>query len=150
MRRILGVDPGSVTAAIALVAPTGSVVADVPVVGKRIHAAELARILRDWRPDCAAVELVGSFPGQGIASAFNFGFGAGTIAGVLGCLEIPVHYYTPSVWKRHYNLVGKKDDRDAGRRRAIELFPSVTGLDRVKDGNRADALLIAAFHRSCA
>jgi len=145
---VLGVDPGSVSGAIALLAPTGAVVADIPTMSKRVNAAELARLLRDWRPTCAAVELVGSFPGQGISSAFNFGFGAGTIAGVLGALEIPVNYYTPSVWKRHYNLVGKREDKDAGRQMAIQLFPSVTGLERVKDGGRADALLIAAFHRS--
>jgi len=123
-------------------------VADIPVMSKRVNAAALARLLREWRPDCAAVELVGSFPGQGISSAFNFGHGAGVLAGVLGALEIPTHLYVPTLWKKHYGLAGKRDDKDAGRQRAIELFPAVAGLDRRKDGGRADALLIANYHRS--
>lgn len=145
--RVLGVDPGSVSGAVALLGDGGALVADVPTVSKRVNAAALARLLRDWGPDCAAVELVGSFPGQGIASAFNFGHGAGTIIGVLGALEIPISFYVPSVWKKHYGLVGKRDDPDAGRQRAIELFPTVAGLDLKKHHGRADALLIANFHR---
>ena len=145
--RILGIDPGSVSGALALITDDEIWLRDMPELSKHVNPAELARLLKEWRPDVAAIEQVGAFPGQGISSAFNFGRGYGTAIGVVSCLEIPLHFYAPTVWKKHFGLVGKREDKDAGRVKAIQLYPWVKGLELKKHGNRADALLIATYHQ---
>lgn len=144
-RRIIGIDPGSISGAWALLAPEGVVVGDVPVLGKNVNAPEFARILRALSVDFAVVEDVHSFPGQGVASSFSFGRGLGTILGVVGALEIPMISVSPTKWKKHFGIVGKRDDKDAGRIKAISLFPSAKGLELKKHAGRSDALLLARW-----
>jgi len=43
-------------------------------------------------------------PKQGIASAFLFGVGFGSILSVLQAMHIPIEFVTPVVWKRSYGL----------------------------------------------
>lgn len=146
--RVLGVDPGSISGAIAMITDEQVFLRDMPLISKNVNASELARIIKEWRPDVAAIELVSAFPGQGVSSTFQFGRGFGTAIGVLGALEIPMEFYTPTRWKAFYNLQGKREDKDAGRCKAIELFPWVKGLELKKHSGRADALLIANYHKS--
>ena len=57
----------------------------------RVNAPALAAIIRPsiYGEELKAyVELVGSMPGQGVASMFSFGHSAGVIQGVLGAFEI--------------------------------------------------------------
>jgi crossover junction endodeoxyribonuclease RuvC len=144
--RILGIDPGSISAAAALLTPDKAVVFDVPVVSKNINAGEFARLVRVLNPTCAVIESVSAFPGQGISSAFNFGRGFGTLIGVVQALGIELHFVSPVRWKNHFKLAGKRDDKDAGRQLATQLYPSVTGLELKKHGGRADALLLARYY----
>jgi crossover junction endodeoxyribonuclease RuvC len=141
----MGIDPGSISAAYALLTPDKAIVADVPVVSKNINAAEFARHVHVLNPSCAVIESVSSFPGQGISSAFNFGRGFGTLIGVIQALGIELHFVSPVKWKNHFRLAGKRDDKDAGRQLATQLFPAVTGLELKKHGGRADALLLARY-----
>ena len=127
----------------------GAVVAveDMPAVKvstrNQLDAAELARLVREMKPDLAIIERVGSMPGQGVASTFAFGMATGVAHGVFAALGVPVELVTPQVWKRSLSVPKEKD---ASRLVASRLYPASTALwQRKKDHNRADAVLIATW-----
>lgn len=147
----LGIDPG-LTGALAILNGDGSMhsVEDLPVMmrGKgrvkhELDPAALARLLRPHVADIklAVVEQVGSMPGQGVASVFSMGHTLGVIVGVLQALAVPVRLVAPAVWKR---AAGISADKNLARSEAIRLFPGAP-LERVKDHNRAEALLLARY-----
>jgi hypothetical protein len=80
-------------------------------------------------------------PAQGIASAFQFGVGFGSLLGVLQALHIRIELVTPAVWKRSYGL-GK--DKHASLHKARLLFPTAD-LHLAKHDGRAEALLLAHY-----
>jgi Holliday junction resolvasome RuvABC endonuclease subunit len=141
--KVLGVDPG-VTGAYALLSSGGAVpvVDDLPVVGNQINAGEWRRVLTRLTPDAAVVELVHSMPKQGVASTFRFGMACGIIRGVLLGAGVPIIDVAPTVWKRYFRL---GPDGEQSRALACRRFPSLPGLARKKDHNRAEALLIALW-----
>lgn len=152
MKLILGIDPG-LTGAIALIGPGQKFhsVEDMFVMpnGKKstvknqINSAALATYLRAHRADIAfaVLEQVNTMPGQGIATNGSLMHSLGCIEGVLATLEIPVHMVHPARWKK---ALGLTKDKDSGRTMAQRLFPSAP-LARMKDHNRADALLLAYY-----
>lgn len=142
--RVLGVDPGAVSAAYALIDSDRGVleVDDVPVVDKQVNAAEWAALVKRMKPHEALIEMVGAMPLQGVSSTFRFGVGTGLLRGVLLALEVPLFEATPAKWKRHFSL---DSDAEKSRALAIRLFPSCRGLARKKDHGRAEALLMAQY-----
>jgi crossover junction endodeoxyribonuclease RuvC len=117
-------------------------VEDMPLAGRDVDGAALARIIRRYAPDLAVIEQVSSRPGQGVASTFRFGRAYGTLIGVITALEVPCLFVTPQKWKRHFNL---SSDKEEARAMAIRLWPSSTHFERKKDHNRAEAALIARW-----
>ena len=114
----------------------------------RVNASALAAKIRPYwllnKKIHAYVELVGSMPGQGVASMFSFGHSAGVIQGVLGAFEIPVTMVTPGQWKKRAGLTGQ--DKDASRTLAIQMFPFWRELDKKGAGQAyADAAFIALY-----
>ena len=114
----------------------------------RVNASALAAKIRPYwllnKKLQAYVELVGSMPGQGVASMFSFGHSAGVIQGVLGAFEIPVTMVTPGQWKKRAGLTGQ--DKDASRTLAIQMFPFWRELDQKGAGQAyADAAFIALY-----
>lgn len=148
MSYAIGIDPG-LTGAIALLNDGQYVdVWDMPTMGRgsgtkqQINAAEVGKILRGCPPCVAFIEQVGAMPKQGVSSMFNFGKATGAALGALGALQIPVVEVTPQRWKKQFGLIGK--EKDMARTYCQQLMP-VAPLSRVKDGGRADALLIALY-----
>jgi Holliday junction resolvasome RuvABC endonuclease subunit len=144
--RILGVDPGAVSGAYALLisdpnAVVSPIADDIPVVDRQVNAAEWSRIVMRLKPDIAVVEQVGSMPKQGVASTFRFGMGCGLIRGVLAGAGVPIVSVTPAKWKKHFSL---NSDAEKSRALAIRRFPSAS-LARKKDHGRAEALLMALW-----
>lgn len=152
-RLTLGCDPG-ITGAIAALADGQFIrFIDMPTMLKKtgrheVNAAGLAIQLRELRSLYAtadvqaALEQVGSMPGQGVASSFGFGVSYGILKGVLASLSIPVHDVSPARWKRHLGLIG--EDKDLARTVAIQKFPvAAEYLTRKRDIGRADSLCIA-------
>ena len=156
----IGVDPGK-TGAVALLDSYGALVAihDMPLAGGDVSPHLLAN-LEDWRNnsnpggdfdnpgvgafDVAVIEDVHSMPKQGVASSFGFGRSKGVAEGVFAGAGLRLVYVAPSTWKR---ALGLTKDKDACRRRAIELWPAHCKLfARVKDDGRAEAALIAWWH----
>jgi len=149
---IVGIDPGLSGAIVVLFQGTPVTCARMPTMkmgaANRVNASALAAIikgeLRERYKLHAYVELVGSMPGQGVASMFSFGHSAGVIQGVLGALEIPVTMVTPQSWKKRAGLVGK--DKDASRTLAIQTWPEWRTLDQKGAGQAyADAAFIALY-----
>jgi crossover junction endodeoxyribonuclease RuvC len=152
---VLGCDPG-LTGALALISfgqarPTDRefLVRDMPVVRLRvgkatkatIEPATLADLVRELRPDLAAVERVHAMPGQGVSSMFSFGTSYGMILGVLAALAVPVTLLTPQEWGR---IVRLPRGPDASRQRCTQFFPQhAAQFARKGDHGRSDAALIA-------
>ena len=90
------------------------------------------------------VEQVSAMPGQGVTSMFNFGQSFGVIKGICAALNLPIYFIRPTKWKKHFNLI--KTNKDASRTKVIEVYPEISSkLQRKKDSNRADAILIALY-----
>jgi crossover junction endodeoxyribonuclease RuvC len=149
--KILGIDPG-VRGGLAIVeinngaAPQLVDAIDIPVTG--VGAKERVDVLaiRAWvlshRPQHALIERAQAMPKQGASSGFKYGRAVGAIEAVLACCEIPVTIIEPSAWKKFHQLRG--GDKEAGRQRALQLFPAAHALlARKKDHGRGEAALIA-------
>jgi crossover junction endodeoxyribonuclease RuvC len=145
----LGIDPG-LTGAVAALDQDHQVVMleDLPTVTRgggrvrrEVDPAGLAHLLRPIAGEIrmAIVEQVASRPGQGVASVFSLGHTTGAIVGVLAALAVPYQMTTPRSWKKAAGLTA---DKDHARTLATRLYPTVN-LSRVKDHNRAEALLLA-------
>ena len=144
--RVLGVDPGAVSGAYALVTSNPQAIAlptvdDIPIVDRQVNAAEWSRIVKQLKPDVAVVEQVGAMPKQGVSSMFKFGMGCGLIRGVLAGAGVPIISVTPAKWKKHFSL---NSDAEKSRALAIRRFPTAP-LARKKDHGRAEALLMALW-----
>ena len=163
--RILGIDPG-LGGAFALIDGDDEfgldtlVILDMPLLpagsarrrpkkaDKQILSeASCAQIVQLLKPDIAIIERVGAMPGQGIASAFNFGVSFGILRGVLASNAVPYRLVTPREWKKYFRL---RTDKGAARTIASRLYPSYANLFvRAKDHGRAEAALIAHYAKSC-
>lgn len=148
----LGIDPG-ITGALALLDPAGQpeLVADLPIIRDRslawVDGGALQSMLLDairGRPCHAVVERVSAMPRQGIASAFTFGVGLGSILATLQTLRLPLELITAAVWKR---ALGLSSDKSASLHKARLLFPTAD-LNLAKHDGRAEALLLAYYARS--
>lgn len=150
---ILGVDPG-LSGCMAMLYNGAVNVFDIPTTTRTVNKKEKRQIdpyqLSAWleiqRPliKFAVVERVGTMPGQGVTSAFNFGFTTGCIHGIIAACGIEIRTVPPQVWKRKYGLLGQ--NKDASRGEASRRFPQFTHLWQLKkhDG-RAEAALLALY-----
>lgn len=86
----------------------------------------------------------------GISGVFAFGDTRGAIRSVIEVLRLRPEWVAPVVWKKHFGLVKPKGepqgevDKTSARLKALELYPHAD-LQRVKDHNRAEAILLARF-----
>ena len=150
--KILGVDPG-IRGGLTIIAIDANGAAprlvdaiDIPVTG--VGAKERVDVLtiRNWivqhAPQHALIERAQAMPKQGASSGFKYGRAVGAIEGVIACCAIPLTIVEPSIWKKFHALRGS--DKEAGRQRALQLFPTAHELlARKKDHGRAEAALIA-------
>jgi crossover junction endodeoxyribonuclease RuvC len=157
----LGIDPG-LTGAVAAInsANDSAMLFDLPtkevigggMVKRRIDGLDLAHMLRTLASSTDDVlvtcELVGVMGGKNNAvqtqGSLMRTFGA--IEAILDAVRFPTNYVRPQAWKKFYDL-GK--DKSAGLDMARRLYPSAQdALKRVKDHNRAEALLLAHYGRA--
>lgn len=145
---ILAIDPG-LSGALAWVSGDGHLidVQDMPIAKirdkNRIVAAELAALMRTHIIECVVIEQVSSRPGEGVAGAFAFGYGAGMLEGVAATLGLPVQMFTPAKWKK---AAGVPADKNGARMLAMRLWPGATEKFKlVKHDGRAEAALLARW-----
>jgi crossover junction endodeoxyribonuclease RuvC len=140
------IDPGSVNAAIAVFHDATPVFVDnIRTAGGMLDATAFAHAVQDMKVERMVVEDVHSMPKQGVSSTFKFGMGCGIIHGVAGALRLPLTLVTPNQWKAFHRLRGP--DKEASRVLAIRKWPQHNRhLDRRKDADRAEALLIGDWY----
>lgn len=196
---VLGFDPGFHGAmACITINSMDATVQDFPIRSHRVYnklrkrnathtefiVEDVADMVRPYRKDIdginadvavyAQLEAVASRTGQGITSAWTFGFGVGFLTGILAAFKIPcLDAVPPQKWKsallENYSILVKEtrsltrdkhlteeDLRSFKKNRDKEiqqlelekaklLFPALAGnLSLSKDG-RTDALLIAYY-----
>lgn len=149
--RILGVDPGQ-SGGLAIVSD-GKLTSGIrmPVVEMRGKKQLDARKVVDWWLegdhlyfDVAVIEAVHAMPKQGVSSSFQFGRMFGGIEALVMSTGVPVHYVTPSVWKK---AMGLSSSKQASIDAAKVRFGATADLllQRSSDDGIAEAALIAAF-----
>ena len=150
---VIGIDPGLTGAVGVLKHGRFVAVHDMPTIAPAggakvknvVNPAGLASLLRQIIADHpgeavrVALERVASMPGQGVASVFSLGDSFGAIRAVVAVLHLQTHFMPPAAWKRTMKI---GSDNGACRSLAIQLFPEAP-LHRIKDHNRAEALLLA-------
>src|SRR5215471_18207477 len=134
MPRYLGIDPG-LSGALAIVEtinglPVLADAIDMPSTGAgakaRVDIIAAAKWIGKHAPSTAYVERAQAFPGQGASSGFSYGRAIGAIEAVVALCLMPMILVEASAWKRRLHLPGK--DKEAGRQRALQLFPSQQAL----------------------
>lgn len=145
---VLGIDPGA-GGALAWVTRDGNLIEteDMPVINvrgkRRVCSASLVKLF-DRRPvSLVVIEGVGSMPGQGVASSFAFGYGAGLLEGIASGFGLPLQITRAAEWKRK---AGVPADKGAAREMASRYWPGAADrFARVKDDGRAEAALLARW-----
>ena len=153
---IIGIDPG-ISGAICFF-ENGQIldVIDMPTMTdgkknkKQVNASQLVNEIKKRISNIpnnrvsVVVEHVTAMPGQGVTSMFNFGQSFGAMKGICAALNLSIFFVRPAKWKKYFNLINTQ--KDASRRRVIEIFPYISPkLSKKKDANKADAILIASF-----
>lgn len=153
----IGIDPG-LTGAIALVDMSRGLleVADMPTSPNGLKSGSMRRwvaahglvdLMREWATrhrlaaEYVAVAMerpipMPTLPAQTVACQFDT---VGAIRGVLAARGWPLTMVEPRAWKGRYGLKADKDESRAACRR---LYPAAP-IERVRDHNRAEAILIA-------
>jgi crossover junction endodeoxyribonuclease RuvC len=149
--KLLGIDPGihgglAIVELVDGVAPQLIAAIDIPVAGvgakERVDPIAIRTWLELLQPQHAFIERAQAMPKQGASSGFKYGRAVGALETVIACCTIPVTVVEPGMWKKLHGLHGK--DKEGGRQRALQLFPSAHALlARKKDHGRAEAALIA-------
>lgn len=154
VRLVLGIDPG-LSGAIAFLDPETHEIEihDMPVLtitrnGKKKRTIDLYALgmLMDSKRNeirFAVVEAPSSRPGEGVTSAFTFGFACAAAQMAVAANIIPMDLVAPATWKRALRL---SDDKDASRFLASKTYPKSASLwPLVKHDGRAEAVLLAHY-----
>ncbi len=144
---LIGIDPGSKSAAFAIITRSGVFVHadDAGDITTPDNIRRFADHLDGYIAGCASahvvMESVHAFSGQGVTSSFNFGMGFGALQGIVGAFGLPVTLVRPQVWKK---ALGLDADEKKSLALARELYPDAAHLlKRIKDHNRAEAICLA-------
>lgn len=136
---VIGVDPGKSGGIAAIGRDGGATAIKMPAT-----VGDLVDLLREMAVTgyvVAYLERVHSSPQMGVVSAFTFGRGLGNIEAACQAAGIRLEWVAPGVWQRTLSCLSK-GDKTVTKRRAQELFPTLTITHAI-----ADALLIAEYGR---
>lgn len=152
----IGIDPG-LTGAVGILFPYDEqAVYDLPTM-QNVRAAEKGRV-RLHLDGLALCGLLGVFDPtecrvfleytqagmKGALANYSLGHSSGVIMGVLSGLGFTYELVRPQEWKKDFRLL--KSEKDASRKQALALYPSLP-LSRKKDHGRAEAILLAEYGR---
>ena len=101
------------------------------------------KAISDFLPGIEATVLmedVHSFPKQGVASTFKFGFAKGVLVGICKEKGYTVHLVSPQWWKKDTGLLGKKKSDSV---RLAKVFSEEKYHPLLKNHNSAEAFLLA-------
>ena len=142
----IGIDTGVANGALGAIDHNGEYIDSFMIDHKDKHILALVfknhllKIIDPKEDAQICMEYVWSLPGNGSASSFQFGRAVGVISAVAE-LTAPLSFVTPQKWKKHFHLSADKNESlDLAR----SFWPEAKLL-RKKDGNRAEALLMALY-----
>ena len=162
---VVGIDPG-LTGALAFIHDGRAVIEDIPtldlpgngLVSRRVDGRKLAELVRHHCPADRAVivvcEAVATMGGQNnaVQTQGSLMRSLGAIEAVFDVLRWPCLMVRAQEWQKLYGMVGKKAEKRARGElpaaivKACALYPNAAHqLRRVRDHNRAEALLIAHY-----
>jgi len=148
---IAGIDTG-LGGAIAIMGEDMAVheTIDMPSINKEVDGQALKKFFKECLVDDVVIEKAQSMPGQGVVSVGSYMAGYGYLKGLCAGLEIPYTLIHPATWKK-VMLGGMPKEKELRKRKAqslIKVRQLYPGLDlpRVKDHNKADAILIARWY----
>lgn len=147
MRMLIGIDPGA-NGAMCVMTVTGEVVMllDFKLEGLRKYIEVLSNM--DAANITAAIEKVGSMPGQGVKSMFSFGQRLGELEGMLQTLKIGYVLVPPKEWQKSCGVPTGSDKK--GIHAVIQRIYPTAKLYGPKGGvldGRCDALGITHYLR---
>jgi len=161
--RVLGIDPGVYgwAAVVNTVAHRRVLLVDafpLPIVGeengRRLAVKKFSELLGGYKLDRIVVERAQLMKGQDVGAGGMYMRLTGHLEACSLLAGVPTYTVDPNTWKPKLGLGGKKRERDDGapseQRLAVELAASIFKSDAdhfalVKDHNKAEAALIAAF-----
>jgi crossover junction endodeoxyribonuclease RuvC len=143
----LGIDPGK-NGGFAIIYTIDGKVEDVMAKKCGKNAEEMAIDMKvalsckEYDQIECVLELVHSFPGQGVVSTFSFGENFGKWKGVLAALDVKYNLVRPQEWMKIYDIpkTSKKHRKKHLYDKAAEMFPQLKITYVI-----ADALLIANY-----
>lgn len=150
--KIVGIDPG-LSGAIAVLTEGMPAVYDMPRDMDGVAGGTVYRLLASLEPDEIYIERTHAMPKNGSKAAYSQGDSNGCLRTAVHILRsAPLIWVPPRKWQTEYSLFGggftDLERKNRSRWRAQELFPTLADeLNRSKDHNRAEALLIAEYGR---
>lgn len=151
IKAYVGIDPG-ITGAIATILENGALgLLDVPTYLDNDHCSqynflEMYKVLGGLSKDnrvYLSLEKQQAMPKQGVSSTFQIGRGYGAWEALCWATTPYFTIVSPRKWKK---ALGLTSDKEKSREMAIKLYPSLEHmLNRKKDHNRAEALLLAHY-----
>lgn len=138
MEYIIGIDPG-VSGGCAVLTPDSTVLIFSKFQDKT--PTDIVTLFKDIPGGVVYIERVHSMPKQGVRSTFTFGQNYGMLLGIVYTKGFKINHVQPLKWQ---TVLGckSKGDKNVTKRKAQELFPSLTITHAI-----ADALLIAEYGR---
>jgi hypothetical protein len=162
----LGFDPGITGAGCIIGLASGPMVFDLPAIDlpegagvtrRRLHARGLYEILIKHLAGQANVHAITEALATGGKGSNASSVGSqyrtrGALEATLELLGLQLEEVYPVTWKKLYGLQGKGDDKKQAtleaRQMAMRLYPDLADfLQRAKDHNRAEAILITHWFR---
>jgi Holliday junction resolvasome RuvABC endonuclease subunit len=150
MKTYIGIDPGSSSGCIAIIAR------DEMGMINFLHTIEFSKhTTREWfkeleeltisEPCVAVLEKVHGMPGMSVVAISAFMKNVGHVEMALIALNIPFQEITPQSWMKHYNMKKEKDESKVEwKRRLRELLQRLMPNFPVKN-DTADAMLLAYY-----
>lgn len=160
--KLVGIDPG-MSGCLAQLEFDGAVLVDamyvdVPAIAGNIEAATLQMYAANWVSTGAEhviMEQLQAMPSgkRPAVASWKLGVCFGHLLQAIASVGLPLTLVTPQQWKKAMGVrmgpgMSDSERKEAGRHRALQLFPDQRrNLYRVKDHNRAEALLVGEWGR---
>lgn len=154
---IAGIDPGKTGAMVTLFEDGSTIIDRVPKLSGPSKGKDKAgrpkpgKVNPDWiewgrrwrssilfnAPDVFVIENVHGWKGQAAGASFSFGKAMGFALATAMCIDVPIHYAPPNVWKIKLGLASL--DKEASVELARQLIPSLIPALLPVRGNPVDA-----------
>jgi len=147
MKAWMGIDPGSTGAIVTLTEYGAVLVCRLQKATEKDIWEYMNNIAFEYDVFCVK-EQVWSMPGEGVSSAFKFGWNNGFLIGLLTACQIPYEEKVPVTWMKYFSMKKEKEEAKTSyknrlKEKAQQLFPKVGKITN----DVADALLISEYCR---